>query len=263
MVDKPRIIFARIFHKRFFPKVNQFLYNSFYFLIPLDSLEKLNQNFMVRLNKFWFFSFYPKDHCPDENLHKWFKNLLKKYNVINKNEAVSISLMAMPRVLGYVFNPVSFWFCFNNSNKLIAVLSEVRNTYGEKHSYLCYNYDYSPINNQDILITKKIFHVSPFIKRSGKYNFRFAMEEKNIGVWIDLLNDSTKKIIATSIVGKIVDYNNKNLVYSFVFFPFITLKTIILIHWQALKLFIKGIKYLNKPKQLKTKLSIALNKKHD
>lgn len=262
MVKLPALLSCKIFHKRYFPKVNQFTYNSFYLLIPIDKLKELGNKILMRLGRFGIFSFCSQDHSVTDNVNNDLRQDIEI--ILNANgvkiEGLSVTLMAMPRVLGYVFNPVSFWFCRNNDNNLMAVLAEVRNTYGEKHCYLCFKDNMTAITKSDTMVAKKVFHVSPFIKREGKYQFRFELLNDAININIDLYDDNNEKLLTTSVQGKIAVYSNRNLLYYFVYYPFITVKTIGLIHWQALKLFFKGIKFLNKPDQHKTKITKATDK---
>ena len=164
---------AKVFHARHFPKKNSFLYRVFYLLLDLDELEKKSR--FLSFEKFNLFSFYSKDHCKHDlegftgNPKNWIQSILAKENI----EAKKVMLLCHPRILGYVFNPVSFWFCLDEKEKLIAVLAEVQNTFGEAHSYLVYNLDGSPIDRSQEHFAKKEFHVSPFFERKGNYHFKY------------------------------------------------------------------------------------------
>jgi len=163
-------------------------------------------------------------------------------------------LLCHPRILGYVFNPVSFWFCLDEEEKLIAVLAEVQNTFGEAHSYLVYNLDRSPIDNSQEHFVKKEFHVSPFFERQGNYRFKFDYNHKKIMVLIDYF-DQEKLMLKTSLTAQRNSLNDKNLIKTFFLIPFVTFKVIFLIHYQALKIILKGIKYIKKPAQLFNKIT--------
>lgn len=257
----PKILHAKVFHKRFFPRVNQFSYKLYYLVFPISKISELSRNFIFRVNKHGLMSFFEKDHFPTHNFSEWIKNLLLENQL--KFEVGEVVLIAMPRVFGYVFNPVSFWFCFDKESNLKAVLAEVRNTFGESHNYLCYNSDKSKIKQSDVICVEKMFHVSPFIERNGFYKFKFLFEEKSkkIGVWIDHYDSEGKKLLATSILGKTTIYNTKNLFKCLIFYPLVTIKTILMIHWQALKIFSKGIKYIPLPRQFKERFSTIKNLK--
>lgn len=126
------------------------------------------------------------------------------------------------------------------------MLSEVNNTFGEKHCYLSYHDDKRPIGKDDWLESRKVFHVSPFLEIKGFYRFRFAYGEEKIGAWIDY-HDGEHKTLITSLVGKRTPLHNRSLLFCFFRYPLITLQVIGLIHYHALRLVLKGIRYHNKP----------------
>jgi DUF1365 family protein len=250
-----QIFNAKVMHKRFFPKVNEFSYGVYYLALQLKQLYERPDEINVSINKYSYLSFYEKDHGDKSgnNLEEWIRSILKEHKI---NDVTNdIQLICMPRVFGYVFNPVSFWLCFDKKQKLIAVLCEVNNTFGESHSYICYNKDLSEIKSGDNISAQKLFHVSPFLKRDGHYKFRFSLTENNLGIWIDFYNKDDKKQLVTSLTGQLSPLTKENLRQSFIRHPLVTFKTILLIHWQAIKIIAKGIKYIPKPKQLSKKVS--------
>ena len=248
---------AKVFHARNFPRRNAFNYKVFYVLLDLDNLKKSQTKFFS-INKFNLFSFYEKDRLQRENkelnagLKTKISEILKKEN-LDKADG-KIMLICHPRILGYAFNPVSFWFFFNKQNQLIAVLAEVNNTFGETHSYLIHNHDQSPILKDQEHFAKKEFHVSPFLKRKGHYRFRFDFSEEKIVIFIDYF-DEEKLMLNTSLIAKRNDLKDFNLLKAFFHIPFLTLKVIFLIHFQAIKLVLKRIKYIPKPQQLLHKIT--------
>ena len=157
--------------------------------------------------------------------------------------------MAHPRILGYVFNPVSFWFCVDENENLIAVLAEVNNTFGENHNYLVFNKDHSPILDSQWFKAKKEFHVSPFLPVKGNYQFRFIFNEKNCAAWVDYSIEETKKHLLTSVIAENKTFCDASLLKAFFAIPLMTFKVVFLIHWQALKIISKKIKYIKKPKK--------------
>ena len=96
-----------------------------------------------------------------------------------------VLLLAQPRILGHVFNPVSFWLCHDDRDRLRVVIAEVSNTYGDRHCYLCHRDDLAPLTREDTVAAQKIFHVSPFQPVEGGYTFRFDIRPDKVGVWID------------------------------------------------------------------------------
>jgi hypothetical protein len=169
----------------------------------------------------------------------------------------------MPRILGYIFNPVSFWFCSDNKDKIRAVLCEVNNTFGERHFYFCSHKNNEIIKPKDLIYADKIFHVSPFLEREGKYCFRFSFQHNSCGAWIDYFDKNGNKKLVTSIFGKFHKLSKKSINYFFWKYPLITIKTILLIHWQALRLKLKGIRYISKPAQIKETLTTNIENKYD
>jgi DUF1365 family protein len=211
---------------------------------------------LLSIDRFNLFSFYHRDHCnrKSEDLKIWLSSIFFSENIHNIDG--EILLLTLPRILGYVFNPVSFFICFDKEHNLRAVIAEVNNTFGENHNYLIAHQNGEIINADDILVSKKIFHVSPFIEsKSGYYQFRFNILSDKIAIFIDYFDQEDNKLLATSIKGKLVDLNDKNLLLSFIKYPFSTIKVIILIHFQAIKLWLKGVKYIKKPAHINNQIS--------
>jgi len=244
---------AKLFHKRFFPAENAFTYTVYYLCFPLRQLADL-ANRIFSLNHFNLFSYYEKDHGKKDGSSnsEWIAEVLTRYDITQADGEVV--LVTLPRLLGYVFNPVSFWFCLNKNGNVIAVLSEVNNTFGESHNYLVFHDDKRPILPDDTITGKKIFHVSPFMEVSGEYHYRFAYSERRIAIWIDYY-DKGRKMLATSVIGKRVDFSPHSLLYYFFRYPLVTLKVIGLIHYQAIKIIAKHITYRKKPQPPKEGIS--------
>lgn len=257
--DSPKILMATVAHKRLFPRVNGFAYGIYYLAVPLDRMDRLNDGFRFGVNRAGLLSIHDKDHaeCDGKPLLPWVRDILAGEGLDRADGAVV--LVTMPRVLGYVFNPVSFWLCHDSSGGLRAVICEVHNTFGERHSYLCRHDDQRVISPDDILTARKLFHVSPFLKREGHYTFRFNVQDERFGVWIDFFDGQGRKQLVTSLAGKFEDYDRPALRRAFWRYPLVTLRAIWLIHYQALKLVMKGIKYISKPAQIMPRLSRTQN----
>lgn len=172
----------------------------------------------------------------------WVRDVLEQYQI---NGVTKIELLAQPRVLGHVFNPVSFWLCRREDGALIAVISEVTNTYGDRHSYLCHHPDLREIIRSDQLHATKMMHVSPFQPVEGDYTFRFDITQTRIGIWIDY-GRATGGLIAT-LTGKRAPLSNAGILRSLLRRPFGARRVLALIHWQALKLWIKGAAFRGRP----------------
>jgi DUF1365 family protein len=242
-------------HKRLFPKANAFSYGIYYLAFPLSKIKQLP----LPEDHFGLLSFYNKDHGNRDgsDLEAWARGILHKYGMVEANG--EIVLVCMPRVLGYVFNPVSFWICYDKDNKIRAALCEVHNTFGESHTYLCTHTDHSEIKSNDVLEGQKVFHVSPFLPCDGHYSFRFDISQERCGFWIDYFDIKGTKQLVTALTGNLKDMNEASLHKAFWSYPLVTFKAIALIHWQALKLVVKGIKYIPKPEQNKEKISATRN----
>lgn len=236
----PQILTANVMHKRFFPKENGFNYGVFNVCLPLPA-SPLPSKIM---------SFHSKDHGARDGspLETWARAILNQcgFNALVHH----ICLITMPRVFGYGFNPVSFYLCLDENKHLRAVIAQVHNTFGEAHSYLCVKDDKSIITADTLLKAQKLFHVSPFLERNGSYQFQFMAENSYFSAHIHYYDAKNQKQLVTSIRGKLSPLTAQSLRKAFFTHPFVTLKVLSLIHWQALKLFAKGIKVITKPKQI-------------
>ncbi len=154
-------------------------------------------------------------------------------------------LLAQPRLLGHVFNPVSFWLAYDLRGHLRAVIAEVSNTYGDRHSYLCHREDRAPITREDTIRAQKIFHVSPFQPVTGTYDFRFDIREGRIGIWIDYTTPGGG--LFTNLIGPRQPLTSAGILASALRRPFGSRRVLALIHWQALKLWLKKVKFNNRP----------------
>jgi DUF1365 family protein len=181
---------------------------------------------------------------------KWVRNVLQTHQIVGVDK---IELLAQPSVLGHVFNPVSFWLCRDADGILIAVISEVTNTFGDRHSYLCHHQDQRPILPTDRLLAQKIFHVSPFQPVEGGYEFRFDISDDRIGVWIDY-SRGQGGLVAT-LTGKRAPLTNRAILRSAWRRPFGARRVSALIHWQALKLWAKKAVYRARPEPPEAEVS--------
>lgn len=251
----PQILNAKVMHRRLFPKANEFIYGMYYLALPLSRLSTLADGWRMGVDAPGIVSFHTKDHGGRDggDLRIWIDNILKKLN-INGVEG-EVILVCLPRILGYVFNPVSFWLCHDKAGNLRAVLCEVNNTFGENHNYVCVPENGEIIGPGIKMETMKVFHVSPFMPRDGHYDFRFSVTDKGLGVWIDYYDKNGNKQLLTSVTGTFQPMNRQSLRNAFWAHPLVTFKTIGLIHWQAVKLWVKGVKYVPKPAQLDTRLT--------
>ena len=241
-----------VIHKRFKPKEHYFKYKVFSLLIDLSELEKLDKKIsFFCLNRFNLISFYERDHGARDgsSLTVWVKQNLKANNIVTEN--IKIKLLCYPRILGYVFNPLSVFFIYDKKERLISILYEVKNTFGEQHTYVF------RVENENKLIQNncsKKFHVSPFIEMDCNYFFRVLNPAEKLSVIIDQY-DKEGKILFASQDGFRSDLTSMNLMNSYLKHPLMTFKIISAIHFEAFKLWVKGIKFVKKKLKIKNNIT--------
>ncbi|MGA7710637.1 MAG: DUF1365 domain-containing protein [Rhizomicrobium sp.] len=232
-------------HARSRPRRNAFRYAVCYLAISLQEIGERKQSTLFSIDRMNLFSLRTGDYgAPHVPPAQWIRTVLDSYALCEADGKVV--LLTLPRILGYAFNPVSFWFCFDRMARLRAVLAEVRNTFGERHCYLCFHEDHRPIAGEDRLDVHKVFHVSPFMEVKGSYRFRFDYDADRIAVGIDLY-DEIGVILSTSLSGRPETLNDHGLLKVFFSYPLQIVKVVALIHYQAAVLYLKGIKNYRKP----------------
>lgn len=182
----------------------------------------------------------------------WVRDILRERGLTELAEA-RVLLLTQPRVFGYLFNPVSFWLIMDADETLRAVIAEVSNTFGDRHSYLCHHDDLRPITRDDVLEAEKIFHVSPFQPVGGTYRFRFAVAGDHIGIRIDFLHGNGGLVATLS--GTRRTLTTRGILRVLLRRPLGSLRVMALIHWQALKLKLKGAPYRRRPTPPEAELS--------
>lgn len=230
------------FHKRLGDVRNSFKYKVDYVLTEPEAQEKppllFSQN---RLNGF---ALHDKDNGGARGAgtgSKWVREVLQKED-LDELASFRILLLTQPRVFGHLFNPVSFWFFVDENEALRGAIAEVNNTFGDRHSYLCCHDDLRPIKASDTLRIRKLFYVSPFQPVDGAYTFRFTYSQTHIGIRIDLRHGQGG-IVAT-LGGALVPLTSVGIVKALAFRPFGSLRVLGLIFFQAMKLRLKGVRYL-------------------
>jgi len=252
MIKNSYIYTGTVIHKRFKPKIQDFSYNVFSLLIDLSEIDLLHKTLKIfSYNKFNIISFFNKDHGPRDgsSLRNWVINNLKKNNI--ESNDVQIKLLCYPRIFGYVFNPLSVFYVYDKNSDLISILYEVKNTFGEQHTYI-----FKTKKEQNLIqhMCKKKFHVSPFIEMNCIYFFRLLKPNNKISVIIDV-QDPEGKILYASQDGIKSELNNNNLMESYLKHPLMTFKIIIAIHFEAFKLWTKGIQFIKKKIKIRNNVS--------
>ena len=236
-------IAGETYHGRRGATKNAFRYSIDYVL--LDAEDAPETPALFSRNKGNLMSLQDRDHGGPPKGGKgaaWVRDVLAAYQI---TDTARIDLLAQPRVLGHVFNPVSFWLCYDADNVLRTVIAEVTNTFGDRHSYLCRHDDGRAIAKDETLQAQKVMHVSPFQPVEGGYTFRFDIQPDRIGIWIDYTRGNGG-VIAT-LHGARKPITNGSIIRAALRRPFGSRRVLALIHWQALKLWWKGATFRSQP----------------
>ena len=249
---KPLLCFGKVMHRRLRPVEHAFAYPLFFCLLPVDDLPSA-QNRIFSLNRFNLFAFYDADHGGRDGspLLPWIRQLLTSEGVAADGE---IWLQCFPRILGYVFNPVSFWYCHDRDGRQMAILAEVNNTFGEHHLYLLKNADGTPLQEGQWLSAQKVFHVSPFFPMRGQYRFLFERSAERTSARIDY-HDGEAESLRTAVWGEHHEWSAAALWRAFWRYPWMTAMVVVRIHWQALRLWLKRVPFFKKPQSPTQKLT--------
>ena len=251
--DSSCIYSGFVTHKRFKPKRHFFSYKIFSLLLDLEEIELLEKKIkFFSFNKFNVLSFYNKDHGSRDGscLVNWTKKILKDHNIdIGSGK---IKLLCFPRFFGYVFNPLSIFYCYGEDSKLKAILYEVKNTFNEQHTYV-----FSASTSSKLILHRcnKKFYVSPFIEMEMSYNFRLLKPGSRISIFIRE-KDVGGTLLTACQVGQRIELNSKQLFLQLVKHPLMSFKVILAIHFEAFRLWIKGIKHVRKKIKIKNNLSL-------
>lgn len=236
---------STVMHSRRFPVRYRFSYRIFSFLVDIDRVAELVRNPLVSWNRFNLFSLYQRDHGARDGTawRPWVERVLRA-NGLTFYPA-RIQLLCMPRVLGYGFNPLSVWFCYDADGALRAVIGEVSNTFGEHHHYLLHQ-DGEPFAGIVEGSKPKIFHVSPFIGMQARYEFFIHPPSDKLNIVIHEYENNALMLIASQ-QGSAKPFTLAVLLRQFALIPLLSLKVMALIHWQALKIWLRGGKFYRKP----------------
>lgn len=272
----PEAVYAgRVMHQRLRPQRHRLQYRMFSLLLDLQPqrLEALHRRLRwLSVNRFNLFSFHERDHGDGRarGLADWVQQQLR---ACGQPPASEIRLLAMPRVLGYGFNPLSLFFCHGADGRLHSVIHEVHNTFGERHVYLEPVERVEPVDEEQadgapvLQACDKAFHVSPFLPMELSYRFRLrppAADREDFDLAIDVLerpHPATPENAAESAAVSAADprvlvahygaqrqpLTDRHLLRLFATHPLLTLKVIGGIHWEAVKLLLKGLRLHTHP----------------
>jgi uncharacterized protein len=236
-----------VMHQRMKPVRHRFSYRVFSLLVDLDQLEALDRVSPVfSVGRWNLLSFRQGDHGPRDgsSLRAHVDRMLARAG--RPIPGGRVLLMCYPRILGFVFNPLSIYFCYDSGGDLSALVYEVRNTFGEMHTYV------APVmaGERDGGLVRqqrdKLFYVSPFLDMTMRYQFRVLPPGDRLTVRI-LETDAEGPILAATFAGERSDMTTRNLLSAFARIPLLTFKIVAAIHWEALRLFVKGLRPRPRP----------------
>jgi DUF1365 family protein len=236
---------GEVMHRRSRPKAYEFVYRVFNIVLDIDRLaEPPARCRLFSHNRFNLFSFHDRDHGPRDGsaLRPWIEEQLAAAGL--SPAAAQVRLLCMPRVLGYGFDPLSIWYCHDAAGDLRAILYQVKNTFGDQHGYLLpVGDDRAGPSDHEF---DKIFHVSPLIAMDARYRIRTTSPDESLAVLIRESDDDGEFLVAT-LTGERRVMTDGALIRQFLRVPFMSLKVIVAIHWQAIRLMLRGVKYTNRP----------------
>ncbi len=240
MTMQSAIYRGEVVHERRRPKRHRLRYRVFSMLLDLDELPALDRRFrLFGYNRWAPLAFFDRDHGPTSGaaLRPWVEARMREAGL--EPDGGRIRLLCYPRIFGYVFNPLSVFFCYRQDGTLAAILYEVCNTYSERHTYVM------PVRDPEAAVIQqecaKALYVSPFIGMDADYRFRIIAPAGTVSIVIRQ-EDAQGLLLAAAFRGQRLALSDRSLARSLVAFPLLTFKIIAAIHWEAAKLWAKGFR---------------------
>lgn len=245
MTPAPSLYDGDVVHHRLHPREHRFVYRVCAFLLDIDTLaETARRCRWFSLNRFNLFSFHHRDFGDGGAPRDHLERVLRRHGV--EQSPASAALLCYPRVLGYSFNPLAVYYCYDAHERLFAVLYEVNNTFGQRHSYLIRVDEPAGAGAFVSQDCDKRFYVSPFMSMDQRYRFRLQVPADSAAVSI-CQTEGSRKIMRASFRGRRRAFDDRQLLRTFFRLPWMTVKVIAAIHWQALRLWLKGVPLVPRP----------------
>lgn len=237
---------SRVMHRRLVAPLYRFVYDVFYVLWDIDRIDEAVRGLrLCSHNRFNVLAFHDRDHGAKQpgQLRAWAEGLMRDGGLTP--DGGRIRLLAFPRLFGFAFNPISLWYCERADGRLLAIIAEVRNTFGETHSYLLAS-DGREQPYDQVFEKTKIFHVSPFFDLVGRYRFTFEAPAERYRVAIHETREG-QPILDATLAGQRMALTDGAILKQVLRMPLMTLKVVAGIHWEALKIWLRGARFHKKP----------------
>ena len=255
MTSQSALYRGRVMHRRLRPKRHRLAYRLAMVLLDLDELDELDRKLrLFSLARWNLYSFCERDHGnrSAEPLRQQIERLLSQAGL--SDAAARIALLTMPRLLGFAFNPISLYYCYTSDGALRAVIYEVNNTFGQRHSYLIEVGNHAgPAIHQ---AAPKRLHVSPFMAMEQSYTFRLIAPGDQLSLAITS-RDAHGPLLFALLEGTRQPLNDAALLRTFAAMPLMTFKVVAGIGWEALKLWLKRVPVHRRPAAPPPPLSIV------
>jgi len=243
------LYFGSVMHRRMRPRTHELRFRLFWTLFDLDEMAELpRRSRLFSYNRSNVLSFHDRDHgdASGEPLRSQVERMLADNGIAF--DGGPIRLFCMPRIFGYAFNPISVYFCYRKDRGLGAIVYEVHNTFGERHSYVfdARQFDAGETPTPHAHACGKRFHVSPFMDIGMRYEFRTVLPDERVAVAIRG-SDADGTLIHASLAGIAAPFTSANLLRGLLLYPLMTFKVTAAIHWHAMRLWLKGIRIRPKP----------------
>ncbi len=258
MALNAKLCIGSVVHRRYRPTVHGLQYRVVSLLVDLDDLEDLSsRSRLFSYNRSNLFSLHAKDHGDGagDNLKG---TILGKIRAENPQVQIErVQMLCFPRVLGYVFNPLTVYYCYGSDDQLAFIVYEVNNTFGDRHHYVL-PLEEPPVAAAGQSCLKKMY-VSPFNTVEGTYEFHISPPEEPLAVGVNLRVDGLP-VLKAYLHARTEALTDRALLKAFMRMPAMSFKVIAAIHWEALRLWLKGLRIVKRPKHLPALHPLSINK---